>query len=152
VLGESLHTDVTTEIYHASGQTQSTQLFKNAVGGRAHAIYQGKIVVAPGANGSDSRQTAKAILLSDTAEADLKPELEILADDVKCAHGAATGDLDADSLFYLRSRGIPEREARDLLVRAFLDDAVLPISDPALHDAAWRKIESALADVMGNAP
>ena len=65
-----------------------------------------------GADGSDSRQTAKALLLGERAEADLKPELEILADDVKCAHGAAVGDLDADSLFYLRSRGIPRRARR----------------------------------------
>jgi Fe-S cluster assembly protein SufD len=152
VLGDTLHTDVTTEIYHASGQTQSTQLFKNAVGGKARAVYQGKITVAEGANGSDSRQTAKAILLSDNAEVDLKPELEILADDVKCAHGAATGDLDADSLFYLRSRGVPEPEARNLLIRAFLEDAVLPISDLGLRDDAWRQIESALQDVMEEVP
>jgi Fe-S cluster assembly protein SufD len=148
VLGDKLHADVTTEIYHASGQTQSTQLFKKAVGGAGRAVYQGKITVAEGANGSDSRQTAKAILLSDRAEADLKPELEIFADDVKCAHGAAVGDLDTDSLFYLRSRGVPERDARDLLIRAFLEDAVLPIENETLREAAWRKVEAALARVL----
>jgi Fe-S cluster assembly protein SufD len=145
VLGEALHADITTEIHHASGKTQSTQLFKKAVGGKARAVYQGKIIVAAGANGSDSRQTAKAILLSERAEADLKPELEILADDVKCAHGAAIGDLDADSLFYLRSRGVPEKEARNLLIRAFLEDAVLPIADERIRGAAWDMVESALA-------
>jgi Fe-S cluster assembly protein SufD len=144
VLGGTLHADVTTEVYHAAGQTQSTQLFKKAVGGKGRAVYQGKIIVAPGANGSDSRQTAKAILLSERAEADLKPELEILADDVKCAHGAAIGDLDADSLFYLRSRGVPEKEARNLLIRAFLEDAVLPIADEAIRNAAWDMVENAL--------
>ena len=78
---------------------------------------------------ADSRQTAKALLLGERAEADLKPELEIFADDVKCAHGAAVGDLDADSLFYLRARGIPEAEARGLLIHAFLEDAVAEIAD-----------------------
>ena len=92
----------------AVGNTHSTQLFKNVAGGKARAVYQGKVTVAKGADGTDSRQTAKALLLGDGAEADLKPELEIFADDVKCAHGAAVGDLDADSLFYLRARGIPE--------------------------------------------
>lgn len=151
VLGDKLHADVTTEVYHASGQTQSTQLFKKAVGGTGRAVYQGKITVAEGANGSDSRQTAKAILLSDRAEADLKPELEILADDVKCAHGAAIGDLDIEALFYLRSRGVPEAEARNLLIRAFLEDAVLPIENEALRETAWRKVEQALTRVLEQA-
>jgi Fe-S cluster assembly protein SufD len=151
VLGDKLHADVTTEVYHASGQTQSTQLFKKAVGGIGRAVYQGKITVAEGANGSDSRQTAKAILLSDRAEADLKPELEILADDVKCAHGAAIGDLDTEALFYLRSRGVPETEARNLLIRAFLEDAVLPIENEVLREAAWRKVEGALSRVLEQA-
>lgn len=118
------HADVTTHVVHAVGGTRSTQLFKHVAGGKARAVYQGKITVAEGADGSDSRQTAKALLLDIGAEADLKPELEIFADDVKCAHGAAVGDLDAESLFYLRTRGIPESEARGLLMRAFLAEAV----------------------------
>ena len=117
------------QIYHASGETHSTQLFKHVVGGHGRAVYQGKITVAEGADKSDSRQTAKALLLGERAEADLKPELEIFADDVKCAHGAAVGDLDADSLFYLRSRGVPESEARNMLIRAFLEEAVAEIAD-----------------------
>ncbi|HVU19994.1 MAG TPA: SufD family Fe-S cluster assembly protein [Rhizomicrobium sp.] len=117
------HADVTTHIVHACGDTQSTQLFKHVAQGKSRAVYQGKITVAEGADGSDSRQTAKALLLDERAEADLKPELEIFADDVKCAHGAAVGDLDADSLFYLRARGVPEDEARGLLIRAFLYEA-----------------------------
>ena len=121
------HADVTTHIAHKVKDTHSTQLFKKVAGGKSRAIYQGKVAVAPGADGVDSRQTAKALLLSREAEADLKPELEILADDVKCAHGAAVGDLDADSLFYLRARGIPEAEARGLLLQAFLEDAVAEI-------------------------
>ena len=121
------HSDVTTHVVHASGNTKSTQLFKHVAGGQSRAVYQGKVTVAKGANGSDSNQSAKALLLGDAAEADLKPELEIFADDVKCAHGAAVGDLDAESLFYLRARGIPEAEARGLLLHAFLEDAVAEI-------------------------
>lgn len=124
VLGDGAHADITTRVTHAAGRTQSSQLFKKVAAGRSRAVYQGRVAVAKGANGADSRQTAKALLLDARAEADLKPELEILADDVKCAHGAAVGDLDADSLFYLRARGIPEAEARTLLMRAFLEDAM----------------------------
>ena len=124
MLGEAAHADVTTHVIHRKGDTRSTQLFKKVASGKARAVYQGKVTVAKGADGSDSRQTAKALLLGETAEADLKPELEIFADDVKCAHGAAVGDLDADSLFYLRARGIPEPHARAILMYAFLEDAL----------------------------
>ena len=128
VLDEESHADITTHVIHRKGDTRSTQLFKKVAGGKAQAVYQGKVTVAKGADGADSRQTAKALLLSETAEADLKPELEIFADDVKCAHGAAIGDLDTDSLFYLRARGIPESEARALLIHAFLEDALAGIA------------------------
>jgi Fe-S cluster assembly protein SufD len=83
-------------------------------------------------------------LLGDRAEADLKPELEILADDVKCAHGAAVGDLDAEQIFYLRARGIPESEARRLLLHAFLDDAVAQIADAALRDGVRAAVNDGL--------
>lgn len=138
------HADVTTHVEHALGNTHSTQVFKYVAGGKSRAIYQGKITVAHGANGSDSRQTAKGLLLGTHAEIDLKPELEIFADDVKCAHGAAVGDLDAESLFYLRTRGIAESEARALLMRAFLEDAVAQIEDGAIRAEIWRKVEAAL--------
>jgi Fe-S cluster assembly protein SufD len=138
------HADVTTHMKHASGKTQSTQLFKYIAGGQARGVYQGKVTVAEGANGSDSRQTAKGLLLGNRAEIDLKPELEILADDVQCAHGAAIGDLDAESLFYLRSRGIPEAEARALLMRAFIGDAVEQIEDEAIRASIWQAVDAAL--------
>jgi Fe-S cluster assembly protein SufD len=144
VLADAAHADVTTHITHALGRTQSTQLFKKVAGSKAQAVYQGKITVAHGANGSDSRQTAKAILLSDRAEADLKPELEIFADDVKCAHGAAVGDLDADSLFYLRARGIPEKQARHLLIHAFLEDALADIASADLRETVRGAVAHAL--------
>jgi Fe-S cluster assembly protein SufD len=140
---DNAHADVTTHIIHAQGNTQSTQLFKHVAGGRARAVYQGKITVAEGADGSDSHQTAKALLLDESAEADLKPELEIFADDVKCAHGAAVGDLDADSLFYLRARGIPEDEARGLLIRAFLHEAFDGLRDD-MREVLWARVEEAL--------
>jgi Fe-S cluster assembly protein SufD len=141
------HADITTHVTHASGMTLSTQLFKYVAGGLARGVYQGKVTVAQGANGSDSRQTAKGLLLEDRAEIDLKPELEIFADDVKCAHGAAVGDLDAESLFYLRSRGIPENEARALLMRAFIGDAVEQIEDEAQRTAIWQAVDTALEGV-----
>jgi Fe-S cluster assembly protein SufD len=144
VLHGGAHSDVTTHIDHAVGNTSSTQLFKHVAGGKSRAVYQGKITVREGANGSDSRQTAKALLLDVGAEADLKPELEIFADDVKCAHGAAVGDLDAESLFYLRSRGIPEDEARKLLIRAFLEEALAGVADEKTREFLWQPIEARL--------
>ncbi|MES2292171.1 MAG: Fe-S cluster assembly protein SufD [Pseudomonadota bacterium] len=147
VLSGDRHADVTTHVTHAVGRTQSTQLFKKVAGGSAQAVYQGKVTVAHGADGSDSRQTAKALLLGGRAEADLKPELEIFADDVKCAHGAAVGDLDADSLFYLRARGIPERDARHLLIHAFLEDALTDIANIDLRESVRGAVNMALGEV-----
>jgi Fe-S cluster assembly protein SufD len=144
VLHEEGHADVTTHVDHAVGNTRSTQLFKKVAGDKARSIYQGKVTVRAGANGSDSRQTAKGLLLGERAEIDLKPELEIFADDVKCAHGAAVGDLDADSLFYLRARGVPETDARNMLVHAFVVDALEGVSDEALRFDVWTRIEMAL--------
>ena len=144
VLDGKYHSDVTTHVIHRHGDTNSSQLFKHVVGGHAQAVYQGKVTVAKGANGSDSIQTAKALLLGESAEADLKPELEIFADDVKCAHGAAVGDLDADSLFYLRARGIPESQARSLLLQAFLDDAMAEIADAGQQERVHREVLAAL--------
>ncbi|MEI9989357.1 MAG: Fe-S cluster assembly protein SufD [Rhizomicrobium sp.] len=148
VLGAAAHADVTTHIIHAVGQTTSTQLFKHIAGGKSRAVYQGRITVEQGADKSDSRQTAKALLMGERAEADLKPELEIFADDVKCAHGAAVGDLDANSLFYLRARGIPEAEARNMLVRAFLEEAVDEIADESIRATVWQAVEDALPGAM----
>jgi Fe-S cluster assembly protein SufD len=144
VLDGKTHADVTSHVTHAVGGTVSTQLFKHVAAGAGRAVYQGKVTVAEGANGSDSNQTAKALLLGDAAEANLKPELEIFADDVKCAHGAAVGDLDAESLFYLRARGIPEGDARRLLLHAFLADAVAEIADGATREKVGAMVAAAL--------
>ncbi len=144
VLDGKRHSDVTTHVIHAVGNTRSTQTFKHVAGGNGRAVYQGKVTVAKGANGSDSNQSAKELLLGENAEADLKPELEIFADDVKCAHGAAVGDLDAESLFYLRARGIPEAEARGLLLHAFLEDAVAEIADTDQRELVRTELLAAL--------
>ncbi len=96
-------------------------------------MVQGKIVVHPGAQHSDGHQVSKALLLSDAAELDTKPELEIHADDVRCSHGAAVGELDREALFYLRSRGVAEARARRLLIEAFLGDALEEVSSEELR-------------------
>lgn len=151
LLADGAHADITTRIAHAAPGTTSRQLFKMVAGGRSRAVYQGKIIVKEGAVGSDSRQTAKALLLGSRSEADLKPELEILADDVKCAHGAAVGELDAESLFYLRSRGVPVDEARTLLIEAFLAEAVDGIESDDLRNTFLGVVGRGLADITRSA-
>jgi Fe-S cluster assembly protein SufD len=108
-------------------------MFKAAVTGRAHGVFQGRIEVAPGAQKTNARQNSRNLLLSDRAVADSKPELIINADDVMCSHGSATGDLDANEVFYLRSRGIDESEARALLVEAFAADLLDGIADETVR-------------------
>ena len=137
--------DTTTVMDHAKPHTTSRQLFKSVVGDRGRSVSQGRVLVREGAMKSDSHQLFKALLLSPRAEADAKPELEIFADDVVCGHGTAIGALDDDALFYLRARGIPEDEARGLLVRAFLEEAMDGIGGEAVHDALWRRLDTALA-------
>lgn len=126
--------DTTTDIEHLSPCTFSDQLVKGVVGGEAKGVFQGKIHIAAHAVKTEGRQLHKALLLSDTAEIDVKPELEIFADDVKCSHGAASGELDEDALFYMQSRGIGEEDARRILVEAYLDDAVNRIHDPLVRE------------------
>ncbi len=129
------HCDTLTDVDHAEVGTISRQVFKGVLDGSARAVFQGKVLVRPGAQGTDGQQLNKTLLLSDKAEIDTKPELEIRADDVKCSHGATAGELDRDAVFYLQSRGIPETEARDLLVEAFLDEVVAEISDETVREA-----------------
>jgi len=140
--------DITTVMDHASPHTTSRQLFKSVVGGTGRAVNQGRVLVREGAVKSDSHQLFKSLLLSPRAECDAKPELEIFADDVICGHGTAIGALDDGALFYLRSRGIPEPEAKELLIRAFMEDAIGDFVDPAIHGAIWRRLDGAL-NVVG---
>ncbi len=118
------HTDITTLIDHAKPRCTSREVVKGVIDDQARAVFQGKIIVRPDAQKTDGYQLNRALLLSDQAEIDSKPELEIYADDVKCSHGATAGELDDAQLFYLRARGIPLEAARGLLIAAYLDEAV----------------------------
>jgi Fe-S cluster assembly protein SufD len=118
------HLDHTTRVDHAHPRCRTEELFKGVLDDRAHGVFQGLVRVAPKAIGTDARQKNQVLLLSDRAVADSKPELEILADDVKCAHGATVGDLDTDGLFYLMARGLSEAEARRLLIGGFIADVI----------------------------
>jgi Fe-S cluster assembly protein SufD len=137
--------DITTVMDHAAPHTKSRQLFKSVVGGRGRSVNQGRVSVRKGALKSDSHQLFKALLLSPRAEADAKPELEIFADDVVCGHGTAIGALDADAMFYLRARGIPEDEAKGLLIRAFLEDAMEGFGNDDVHEALASRVDESLA-------
>lgn len=132
--------DFTTIVSHDAPNGASRQTVKNVLGGKSRGVFQGKIHVARGAQKTDGYQMNQALLLSPDAEIDCKPQLEIYADDVKCSHGATIGELDTNQLFYLRSRGVPEAEARAMLVRAFLTEAIDTIS----HEPARAVLESAI--------
>jgi Fe-S cluster assembly protein SufD len=113
-----------TTINHAQPHCGSHEVYKGILGGKARGIFNGKIIVAKDAQKTDAKQTNKALLLSDGAQMNTKPQLEIFADDVKCTHGATVGQLDADSLFYLQARGLDRNTARALLIRGFAGDIV----------------------------
>ena len=129
------HVDTTMFVDHAVRGGTSRELFKSVLDGESHAVFQGKIVVRAGAQRTDARMMTRALLLSDAAEADNKPELEIFADDVQCGHGATAGALDRDLLFYLKARGIPPREAEALLIQAFVGEALETIAGDDLRGA-----------------
>ena len=113
-----------TTIHHAKPHCNSHELYKGILDGQGRAVFNGKIIVAIDAQKTDAKQTNKALLLTEEAQINTKPELEIFADDVKCTHGATIGQLDADALFYLRSRGLDREQARDVLIHAFASDLV----------------------------
>ncbi len=130
--------DTTTNIEHLAPNTISHQLVKGVVGGDAKGVFQGKIHIAPHAVKTEGNQLHKALLLTDTAEVDVKPELEIYADDVKCSHGAASGELDENQLFYMRSRGIGLEEAKQLLIDAYLNEVIAKIGNEKIRE--WIKL------------
>jgi Fe-S cluster assembly protein SufD len=129
------HADTTTRIIHAAPHGTSREVYKSVVADQARGVFQGKINVNEGAQKTDGYQLSRALLLSDQAEMNAKPELEIYADDVKCSHGSTVGDLDDEALFYLRARGLNTDEARTLLIRAFIDEVVDDV-----HVTEWREI------------
>lgn len=133
------HADLTSVVEHRGLDGATSQVAKGVAGGRARAVFQGRIVVAEGADGTDARLRHDALLLNEGAEVDAKPELEIYADDVQCAHGNTVGALDDEQLFYIRSRGVGEVEARALLMRAFLGEVVERVEHHGAREAlaAW---------------
>lgn len=139
------HSDIHSEIIHQAPRTVSHQTVKGILGGQSRGVFQGRIHVARTAQGSDGRQLHKALMLNRGPEVDCKPELEIFADDVQCAHGATTGELDKDHLFYLLSRGIDERTARALLIEGFLDDVVLRVSHESVQQMIMDTVKNWLA-------
>jgi Fe-S cluster assembly protein SufD len=134
------HADTTLVADHAVADCTSREVFKSVLDEEGRNVFQGKIIVRPRAQKTDAKMATHALLLSETAEADNKPELEIFADDVQCGHGATSGDLDEDLLFYLKARGIPAKEAEALLIQAFVGEAVEGIEHAGLRDALMEQV------------
>ena len=127
------HIDAHTTIDHAVPHTSSDENYRGIAGERGRGVFNGKVIVRPGAQKTDARQSSRNLLLNAGAEIDTKPELEIYANDVKCSHGATTGQLEAAALFYLRSRGLDEAAARTLLIRAFAESILTSIGQSAVR-------------------
>ena len=142
LLRDRQHGDLTLVVDHAVPGCTSRENFRAVLDDRAHSVFQGRIIVRPQAQKTDGKMMTRALLLSDEAEADNKPELEIFADDVSCGHGATSGALDDSLLFYLRARGLPEKQAQALLIQAFVGEAIEAIEDEALRE---RVIDTAQA-------
>ncbi|MEN5298215.1 Fe-S cluster assembly protein SufD [Brucella sp. TWI559] len=142
LLADDSHTDVTMTVAHLVENTRSTQIIRNVVKDHARGVFQGMIRVAQIAQKTDARMACNTLLLSDDGEFDAKPELEIFADDVACGHGATVTELSKDYLFYLMARGIPENEARGLLIKAFIAELIEELENEALVEA--------LEDVLSN--
>jgi Fe-S cluster assembly protein SufD len=139
------HVDTTMVVDHASTEGQSREVFKTVLDDESRGVFQGKIIVRQGAQKTDAKMSSHGLLLSDDAEVDHKPELEIFADDVQCGHGATAGDLDEDLLFYLKARGIPQKEAESLLIQAFVGEAIEGIEHAGLREALVEAVSGWLA-------
>ncbi|WP_336276796.1 Fe-S cluster assembly protein SufD [Bartonella sp. CB178] len=124
LLSEKTHSDLTMTVRHVAEKSTSTEIVRNIVTGKAHGVFQGMIRVAREAQKTDARMACNSLILSDDAEYDAKPELEIFADDVTCGHGATVAKIDRDQLFYLMARGIPSKIARELLIRGFVSELI----------------------------
>ena len=136
LLADKRHADITTEVVHAGEGGTTTQLTKGVVRDQARGVFQGRIVVAQGADRTDARMGHHALILSERAEVDAKPELLIFADDVQCAHGNTVGALDEDAIFYARQRGIPDADARAMLTQAFIGEVIERIAHDGAREAA----------------
>ena len=137
--------EIVTTVRHLGPGATSRQVVRCVAGDTATATYLGKVAVAREGQKTDAAQSFKALLLDRGATANAKPELEIFADDVKCAHGATVGELDRNALFYLESRGVPPVEARALLTRAFLSDALESLDDDAVRESVEAQVTALLA-------
>lgn len=148
LLNGAQHVDTTILMEHMAARCRSNQFYRSVLDGKARGVFQGKVHVHEGAQKTDGYQLSNAILLSPDAEMDTKPELEIYADDVKCSHGATTGQLDEEPLFYLRSRGLNAAEARFLLMQAFVDEVVDKIVEEDIRTEVSGKVEQWLKNVL----
>ena len=144
VTGGRQHVDHHTRIDHAQPRGTSRELYRGVLDGQSRAVFNGKVIVRPGAQKSDARQANHNLLLSRGAEVDTKPQLEIYADDVKCTHGATIGQIEEDALFYLRSRGIDETSARKLLLLAFASECLDRMKEDAAREFAEKLINDSL--------
>ncbi|HMA40225.1 MAG TPA: Fe-S cluster assembly protein SufD [Gemmatimonadales bacterium] len=144
VLGGHQHVDHHTQIEHAQPHGESHEYFNGVFDGESRGVFNGRIIVRPGAQRTDSKQTNNNLLLSDAARADSQPQLEIYADDVKCTHGSTVGPLDETALFYLKSRGIGAAEARGLLTYGFGADILDRVAIPGARDRLDRQIRHRL--------
>ena len=140
--------EIVTTLNHIEPNATSNQVVRSVLGGKATGSYLGKVAVARDAQKTDASQSVKAMLLTRTATANAKPELEIFADDVKCAHGATVGELDKQALFYLASRGIAPAEAKALLLRAFIGTVFDGIEDQAERERVEAAAQAALERLL----
>lgn len=140
------HTDLTMVLDHSVPSTTSTEVVRNVVTGKAKGVFQGRINVHRIAQKTDARMACNTLLMSDDADFSAKPELEIFADDVACGHGATVAEIDHDHLFYLMARGIPEKDARRLLVKAFVAEVIEELDNEALVAALEERLDGWFAD------
>ena len=145
LLADKRHADLTTSVTHEGLYGETEQLTKGVVRDQARGVFQGRIVVSEGADHTEARMGHHALVLSDRAEVDAKPELEIYADDVACAHGNTVGALDEEALFYIRQRGVPEAEARAMLIEAFVGEVI----DRIGHEGARNVAHAWAAEGLG---
>jgi Fe-S cluster assembly protein SufD len=145
VLSGRQEANILTTVDHAAAGGETREIFKGVATGRAHGVFQGTIVVRPGAQKVDAHQLSQNLVLGPRAAIDTKPELEIHADDVKCSHGAAVGDLDEAALFYLRTRGIPGEEARRMLIEAFAQEAIEHVEPTGVREHLRSRLARRLA-------
>lgn len=144
ILTGKQHINVHTHVKHSVPNGKSNQLLKFAVKDNARGGFIGELIVAPNAQHTDARQTNRNVLLSTTATMHTQPQLEIYADDVKCSHGATTGQIDESALFYMQQRGIAPVEARRLLLTAFFHDVVSTLGEPEVEERIQRRIAEKL--------